>query len=85
MARISRPCYDKYHRCPGWAGGGWKFAKHYRCSNGSIAVNYEAPLWRWRFHRCNTCGLIVLPYRVRWIDPSNWIVQVQTAIRQLRH
>ena len=40
MRRISRPCYDKPHRCPGWAGGGAKYPKGYesRCDNGSIHV-----------------------------------------------
>lgn len=30
--RISRPCYDKPHRCPGWAGGGCLGAKEDRCT-----------------------------------------------------
>lgn len=40
--RLSRPCYDKPHRCPGWAGGGNRFpsekgeAKYGSCNNGSI-------------------------------------------------
>jgi hypothetical protein len=31
MVRISRPCWDKPHRCPGWAGAGWKFPKEDYC------------------------------------------------------
>ncbi len=38
--RISRGCYDKYHRCPGWAGGGNKYAKVDRCNNGRLIWPY---------------------------------------------
>lgn len=39
MIRLSRTCYDKAHRCPGWAGGGMKYAKGgSRCDNGRIYV-----------------------------------------------
>ena len=31
MSRWSRPCYDKPRRCPGWAGGGWKYARVTLC------------------------------------------------------
>lgn len=41
--RLSRPCYDKPHRCPGWAGGGTHSAKEYRCSNGSIRTRVTDP------------------------------------------
>lgn len=36
--RLSRPCYDKAHRCPGWAGGGGRSAKQSRCDGGRIQV-----------------------------------------------
>jgi hypothetical protein len=36
--RFSRPCYDKPHRCPGWAGGGMTSARTDRCDNGRIKV-----------------------------------------------
>ena len=36
--RISRPCYDKPYRCPGWAGGGMRYAKVDRCSNGRTDI-----------------------------------------------
>lgn len=74
--RISRPCYDKYRRCPGWAGGGMRYAKTERCNNG--IVNTYTPngdrriLWRWRCHRCDTCGVLVLPCHVAKIDPTAW-------------
>lgn len=75
MTRLSRPCYDKFRRCPGWAGGGTKFAKKQRCSNGSILYDPDKRLWKWRLHRCNTCDVIVLPYHIRWIDFRWWIWQ----------
>ena len=70
--RISRPCYDKMHRCPGWAGGGDLCAKVDRCDNGRITVPYGQPFWKWRFCRCDTCGVLVLPWMVRWLD-WRWI------------
>lgn len=36
--RLSRLCYDKAHRCPGWAGGGGRSAQRDRCENGRIEV-----------------------------------------------
>jgi hypothetical protein len=43
MRRLSRPCYDKPHRCPGWAGGGLKYPKTDRCDGGRITVNVIEP------------------------------------------
>lgn len=70
--RISRPCYDKYHRCPGWAGGGTKWARVQKCYTGYIDVDYSRRAWKWRTHRCASCGVIVLPYVVRWLDLGWW-------------
>lgn len=70
--RISRPCYDKQHRCPGWAGGGERYAKVNRCKNGRVVGPYEGRLWQWKAHRCNVCDVIVLPYVVRWLDWRWW-------------
>lgn len=71
--RISRPCYDKIRRCPGWAGGGMRFAKVDRCDNGMLdSALYGRRCWRWRLNRCPACGVLVLPYAIRWIDPSWW-------------
>lgn len=64
--RLSRPCYDKPHRCPGWAGGGWKSAKRDRCDGGYVDTRgreYEGVFGgtyvdkhpgsnKWRFGRC---------------------------------
>jgi hypothetical protein len=80
--RFSRPCYDKYHRCPGWAGGGWKYAKESRCDGGYITWTYydveherriPRPWYLWRFNRCPKCRVIVLPYMSRWLDPT-WLM-----------
>jgi hypothetical protein len=84
--RISRPCYDKYHRCPGWAGGGTKGAKVDRCPRtGYVDIYYHAlgngnwtefdkpkTLWKWRIHRCIKCGVYVLPHHIRWLDWRWW-------------
>lgn len=70
--RISRPCYDKYHRCPGWSGGGMKLAKVKRCKGGSLAtvINYEGP-WRWKWHQCPECKVWVMPYNWVKFAPAN--------------
>jgi len=33
---------------------------------------FEKRLWKWRFNRCTTCGVFVLPYMVRWLDWRFW-------------
>ena len=83
--RLSRPCYDKMHRCPGWAGGGLRFAKKSRCDDGRLARKgvpegiYAGVWWRFRFNRCDTCDVLVLPYAVRWLDPSWMAAKVRRA------
>lgn len=68
---FSRPCYDKPHRCPGWAGGGFLRALIYRCESGSLSrVDYRRRYWLGT--RCSECGLYVLPIWTRGLDPS-WI------------
>ncbi len=78
MLRISRPCYDKFHRCPGSNGGGFKSEKRRRCVDGYISYMKSdnvtvKPAWKWRLHRCNKCNVAVLPYVTRWLDPT-WLV-----------
>jgi hypothetical protein len=77
LINISRPCYDKFHRYPGWSGGGIHFPEVDQCEGGHIQADYEAPLWRWRLHRCNTCGVLVLPYAIRYADPANLISEAR--------
>ena len=80
MIRISRPCYDKMHRCPGWAGGGMRYAKADRCPNGGSITYYTTAygsdqvkrLWKWRVSRCPECGVFVLPYVIRYADWRWW-------------
>lgn len=69
--RVSRPCFDKFHRCPGWAGGGTRYAKVRRCDDGHIRYyddDGHHRLWQWRCFRCPKCRVIVLPYLIRWLD-----------------
>lgn len=75
--RISRPCYDKRHRCPGWAGGGMKSAKVDLCDGGyvlhpSTRIPYEREYSMFEFGECNKCGVIVLPDVVRKFD-LHWL------------
>jgi hypothetical protein len=90
--RLSRPCYNKAHRCPGWAGGGWKTAKIDRCENGSIrtrgmriayedgrrVVYGEHPReGGWRFGHCTDCDVVTWPYWIRFIDPTNYAMEIR--------
>lgn len=65
--RFSRGCYDKFHRCPGWNGGGPHFAKTQRCDGGYIQASGRR-LWEWRFARCNKCSVVVWPYMTRYLS-----------------
>jgi hypothetical protein len=82
--RVSRPCYDKMHRCPGWAGGGTRFAKMNRCEGGSLTGVYDRRAWKWRPIRCPECGVLVLPYVVRWADWRWWGWMRDRWTQQLR-
>lgn len=75
--RISRMCYDKAHRCPGWAGGGPHYPRgESRCDGGHI--NFYTPEWErkrflWiRLLGCDKCDVRVLPRWTRWLDPG-WL------------
>lgn len=73
--RFSRHCYDKPWRCPGWNGGGMRFAKAERCSGGRLQDPDDwGGGWRTniRFHRCNTCDVVASPMAVQWFDPR-WV------------
>jgi hypothetical protein len=73
VTRLSRHCYDKPHRCPGWAGGGARHAKVNRCPDGGyIALHYATRAWKWRFHRCNKCDVLCWPIVVRELDWRWW-------------
>jgi hypothetical protein len=83
--RISRPCYDKFHRCPGWAGGGGRYAKVQRCDSGRVQVDYDAPLWKWRMWPCGTCPVVVLPYVIRWAEPRWWLYTLHSRASEIRY
>lgn len=72
--RLSRHCYDKPHRCPGWAGGGWKYPRGaQRCDNGHIEIDYSNRWKRnWTFHHCDKCDVVCWPIFTQWLDPSYW-------------
>ena len=83
--KYSRPCYDKYHRCPGWAGGGWKYGKHKLChgdGSGRVNVDYEDRWWRWKTHRCRQCDVVVLPYMIRYTSPRQWWYSIERKFRR---
>lgn len=93
--RLSRPCYDKPHRCPGWAGGGMHSARVYRCTaevapGGGTSLRagyyYEHGLlpWSLRFSYHRPCRTLVLPYVVRWLDPGWWRWELRGVRRWCR-
>jgi hypothetical protein len=85
---VSRPCYDKRHRCPGSVGGGMKSAKVELCHGGY--VNHPSTLdpnrraSNWEFGRCKKCGVLVLPSNIQYVDPSNWPWLVRSMIRDIK-
>lgn len=86
--QVSRPCYDKFHRCPGWAGGGLRYARVRRCDSGYIAYYTDdglLPWWRWRTYRCPKCRVLVLPYATRYADPSWLRYRATRACRDLAY
>jgi len=84
MRRLSRPCYDKYHRCPGWVGGGMKYAKRKRCDGGYIDVNWDDPWWEWKFWPCSKCNVIVLPYHANKLSITWLAYQLRRRYRNWR-
>lgn len=81
---ISRPCYDKPRRCPGWAGGGWKHAEYVLCyeregQSGYVSIDFENPWWRWKTHKCTSCGVVVLPYVIIWTSWRTWWYEFKYA------
>jgi hypothetical protein len=89
--RVSRCCYDKMHRCPGWAGPGLRYPKVDRCVDGRLRRDgvmddiYTGFWWRWRFNRCDTCDLVVLPYGVRYVDPTWWRYRIRAWFQDIRY
>jgi hypothetical protein len=90
--RLSRPCYDKAHRCPGWAGGGWRLARMERCYGGYVTARRP---WltgldedypghpgehRWHFGHCNRCDVNTWPYVTRWLDLGYLSWRVRRAV-----
>ena len=77
MKKIMRVNYDKPHRCPTWSGPGWKGGKG-ECESGSFSrVFYEEEYYQnkkpeWRFHTCESCGVVVLPEVLKNLDPTWW-------------
>jgi hypothetical protein len=67
---FSRACYDKPHRCPGRAGGGWRYAAVQRCERGYLRQPYRRRYWLGA--RCSGCGLYVLPLVTSWLDLTWW-------------
>lgn len=85
---LRRHCYDKSWRCPGWAGGGWRYPRVERCDGGSLDIfSGDRPRWRavLRFSRCGKCDVRAIPLITRWLDPTwlkFWATRVPWRVRQ---
>lgn len=86
---LRRHCYDKPHRCPGWAGGGRKFPRHEptrwwhkrtRCEGGHLDIDYEDRWYKFRWHRCNNCDVRAIPIIIKNFDPM-WILKWEIPYR----
>lgn len=80
LMRISRPCYDKYHRCPGRNGGGMHYAKVQRCERGMLDYP-QGFWWRFKFNRCAECKVIVFPWAIRYADWT-WLRREPSRLMQ---
>lgn len=55
-----------------------RYAKVNRCDDGRLQRRgvmddiYEGFWWRFRFNRCDTCNVLVLPYMIRYLDFRWW-------------
>ena len=92
--RVMRRNYDKPHRCPGWSGPAMKAGR----IDGIDAdrCGYLAPRRLTEFHvrngpdawnsyglvRCPGCKTWVLPYWMRWADPSYLSWKIRRAIKE---
>ena len=36
--------------------------------NGYLDIDYDSKFWKLKFHRCNHCSVLVLPYIYRYIS-----------------
>lgn len=84
--RISRPCYNKPHRCPGWAGGGMRYAKVDRCVNGYLPDEMcQQKFRRLKMHQCEACGVFVLPLAIQYVDPLWWHYKLFRVWSEIRY
>lgn len=82
---FSRPCYDKYRRCPGWVGGGMKFANRHYCIDGRVQIDWEAKFHEWRCWRCDECNVLVLPYAVHYFSIFEWWCKLKRGLSELKY
>lgn len=84
IMRLSRPCYDKFHRCPGWAGGGFKYPKVDKCTNGYIKYGKDYTYRIWEFGHCSKCDVIVFPNHIRYIDATFYKSELLWKIQKIK-
>lgn len=46
---------------------------------GYLPIDYDSRWWKWKFHTCPTCNMLVLPYMVRWTSWRSWWYEIKYA------
>jgi len=88
--KIMRVNYDKPHRCPTWSGPGWSGGKG-ECAGGSFARVFHEEEYHqrkrpeWRFHTCESCGVVVLPEVLKNLDPTWWTHRIRVRVRNIQY
>lgn len=94
--RVMRRNYDKPHRCPGWSGPAFKaqtlwgidpelcaYLGPRRLVEARVRNGPEA--WHsYGLVRCPGCKTWVLPYWMRWTDPSYLVWKISRRIKDWR-
>ena len=75
--RVMRSNYDKPQRCPDWSGPALKLGDG-DCPGGSRAsLGDGMGKWdHWTMWRCPECGVHVLPFILRKLDPTYYIANL---------
>lgn len=85
--KLSRADYNKPWRCPGWSG------QHpAKCAGGSLAAFYSADGYKWKnlykphwtVYQCPKCGIYILPFILRYIEPGELLSMLKWKIRDLK-
>lgn len=57
-------------------------ARRKLCADGHIYGVYGKKLRRWRFNRCDSCDVLVLPLNVEYLDWRYWQWKIRSFTRR---